>query len=208
MAVDWAMPGGGRKAAELLEERGEHLRAMLLRSFAATEEGDKDAAVRELQFAVPIASDGGEGELLLMRARCLRRMGDAESAMVDANDYLQMESQPRRHAVLAIKEGLFREMNRPEEASQAREEAMNYIRQAGRTRDLSTVMLFEVNQLSRGESARAFLEMAKEVEGQEPASVEVLRLARKAAKAPDRTPEVEREAAEIVESWRQKYLRA
>jgi tetratricopeptide (TPR) repeat protein len=201
MAVEWAMPASAEEIVGRLEALGQPARAALLRAFVASERGDLPGMEQAFARAIELLGSAN-GELLLMRARCRRRQKDFDGARADLTAALAIEGFRHRSAVLAIREGmLYDEGASTEELEAIRREIALTIEQRARNADEAAILNYEREQLRIGESAAAYLALARDAADRDPDNIEVLRLARKAANAPDATPEQREAARAIRKRW-------
>jgi hypothetical protein len=203
MGVEWAIYPLAEEAYRQLIQKGEVRRAALLKAFIEGDQGNQ--AGMEEQFALALGSSAPTPDFLLLRARLRRRAGNQASAIADLELILQKNDYPRRHAALAILEGIYRE-----KADHARiDETRNLINSfiaANATGDQATMMGYEASQLVAGDSPGSLLFLATKAQAAEPEGIELLRLVRKAQRAYDATPEQRTFAKTIRDAWEKKHL--
>lgn len=206
VAVEWAMPEAGRLAALELYAMDETVRATLLRALAEAEEGQADAAISMLTGLIENPGPLEREAVLLYRARIARRHGRPGDALRDCETVIA-STFPRRHLAMAVKLGVYTEQGRPEEALAALDQELGkLIGSLAPSREAHSIMMFESRQFARGDGPQALLDSAKNAATGEPDSIEVLRLARRAARSAPTDSPVRREAQALESNWIEKFL--
>ncbi|CAN5359781.1 hypothetical protein BH09SUM1_BH09SUM1_31640 [soil metagenome] len=206
MAVEWAMPAIALAAADMLQKLNEPARAAVVRGFAAAEQGREVEFEMHMTTALDLLADQGRNNLLFTRARGRWRFGRREEALADLEGIIATADHPRRHVALALRSGILGELGRSEESAIASEAALEMVRQRASNPDAATIMLYEIGQVSAGESAESYLTQARSAEQKQKGSVETLRLGRKTMRAFGANAEVRQAAEELVENWKKENL--
>lgn len=202
MAAEWAWPWAVEQVAAAPALAAEPTRAALLKALAAAESGNLDAALSFFGQALAQPDPLGTPTLLLHRARVYRRLGRFAEALADCRTVLADGEFPRRHAALAIEAGSLKGLGRPQaeiEANQA--QVKEFIQRMAKGRDEFTILNYETSQLFHGDAAITCLDAAKNVAAREPSSIEVIRLARRAARGHDADPAIRAEAEALAARW-------
>lgn len=203
----WSMPDQTEELAELTTDAGDPGRGAMLRGGVAAARGEALAAERFFEEAIRQLDGPGRSLAILRRGNARRRLEDTRGAAEDVEAVLGDASFPGRYAAWALKAALLRESGAADEQIQeALDQSMAAIRALNPTAEQAVAMRFDAQQIFAGDSPAAMLHAARIIAQSEFGNVEVLRLARKAARAFDATEEIRGEAEELCERWRAENL--
>lgn len=207
VAIEWSKPQAGFLAADQIESASVAA-AHLLRALSATARGDADQTALHFNNAFAAPPSVPREQILMFRARSLRRLGRLTDALAVLDELLTPSDAPPNPVALAMKAGILRTQGQPRDAWEP------LVRSAGeaalrvaRSREEYTVLTFEISQIQEGEDAESLLALARRTERRAPGTVEALRLARRVATAPHATPEIRTAAEQFVANWKAENLK-
>lgn len=204
-AMEWAMPEAVDFCIEHLEEYHTPL-IEFLKALRAANLMETEAMETHFAKALDDPDKIGKEHILLYRARWRRRHKRYDEALADVDAILANEDYPRRHAPLAINAGILTDSGNPasRDIHDLRRQIDEFIQKKAESREMAAMLLADSRHFYEGDRPEAMLQAAERTEKQNPGVSESVRLARKAAKAPDAPKETTEKARGFIRAWFEK----